>query len=102
MPILKVSSLTSNGISSTGAFIFAQAVLREMEKKSKGTLIFTGATASIKGSAKFAAFAPAKYVNTALSWVKFAEAPLSDSQLVLSLSRLHVNLVPKAYTSHMS
>lgn len=44
----------------TGAFIFAQAVLREMDKHGKGTLIFTGATASMKGSAKFAAFAPAK------------------------------------------
>lgn len=52
---------------SVGAFIFAQAVLRELEKKSKGTLIFTGATASLKGGAKFAAFAPAKCALQKLS-----------------------------------
>lgn len=35
--------------------------------KSGGTLIFTGATASLKGSAQFAAFAPAKFATRALS-----------------------------------
>ncbi|KAK9894626.1 NAD(P)-binding protein, partial [Cystobasidium minutum MCA 4210] len=54
-------------VSATGAFIFAQAVLREMDKHNKGTLIFTGATASIKGGAKFAAFAPAKFATRALA-----------------------------------
>jgi NAD(P)-dependent dehydrogenase (short-subunit alcohol dehydrogenase family) len=49
-----------NGRNSMGAFIFAQAALRQLEKTGKGTLIFTGATASLKGSSGFAAFAPAK------------------------------------------
>ena len=54
----------SLSVSSVGAFLFAQAALREMVKHKKGTLIFTGATASTKGSAQMAAFAPAKCVQS--------------------------------------
>ncbi len=38
-----------------------------MLKNGKGTIIFTGATASIRGSAYFAAFAAAKFALRALS-----------------------------------
>jgi len=54
-------------VSAMGAFIFAQAALRQLEKTGKGTLIFTGATASLKGSSGFAAFAPAKFATRALA-----------------------------------
>jgi len=55
-------------VSSLGAFIFAQESLRAMEKhKNGGSLFFTGATASLKGSALFAAFAPAKFATRALA-----------------------------------
>jgi len=57
----------SLSVSSVGAFLFAQAALREMVKHKKGTLIFTGATASTKGSAQMAAFAPAKFATRALA-----------------------------------
>ncbi len=38
-----------------------------MIKNGKGTILFTGATASIRGSAKFAAFASAKFALRALA-----------------------------------
>jgi NADP-dependent 3-hydroxy acid dehydrogenase YdfG len=47
------------------AFGFAQLVLKEMQKEG-GTLIFTGATAATRGSAKFAALASASFAVRAL------------------------------------
>lgn len=44
-----------------GAMIVARTVLPSMLKAGGGTLIFTGATASIRGSAKFASLAAAKF-----------------------------------------
>jgi NAD(P)-dependent dehydrogenase (short-subunit alcohol dehydrogenase family) len=38
-----------------------------MIKNGKGTILFTGATASIRGAANFAAFAAAKFALRALS-----------------------------------
>lgn len=46
---------------------FAQAVLRRMAPRGAGFLAFTGATASGKASANFAAFASAKFALRALS-----------------------------------
>lgn len=46
-----------------GGFLVGQAVVRQMLKQDgdhKGTLIFTGASGSLRGKAKFAAFASAK------------------------------------------
>eukprot|EP00931_Biecheleriopsis_adriatica_P049716 TRINITY_DN28767_c0_g1_i2.p1 TRINITY_DN28767_c0_g1~~TRINITY_DN28767_c0_g1_i2.p1 ORF type:complete len:371 (+),score=69.48 TRINITY_DN28767_c0_g1_i2:123-1115(+) len=43
-----------------GALHTVQAVIPGMQKAKTGTIIFTGATASIRGSAKFSAFAAAK------------------------------------------
>jgi NAD(P)-dependent dehydrogenase (short-subunit alcohol dehydrogenase family) len=43
-----------------GAFLLAQAVLPLMLERQAGTLIFTGATASLRGRANFSPFAAAK------------------------------------------
>lgn len=50
-----------------GAVNSAQAVLPDMRKASSGTMIFTGATAALRGSAKFSAFASAKFALRGLS-----------------------------------
>ncbi|KAK4053061.1 hypothetical protein OIV83_001796 [Microbotryomycetes sp. JL201] len=50
-----------------GAFSFAQKVLPLLLEAGGGTLLFSGATAAIKGSAQFAAFAPAKFALRGLS-----------------------------------
>ena len=50
-----------------GAFVAAQQVLPAMVERKSGTIIFTGATASLKGSAKFAALAVGKFGLRALS-----------------------------------
>jgi NAD(P)-dependent dehydrogenase (short-subunit alcohol dehydrogenase family) len=41
-------------------FLFGREAARRMTSRSKGTILFTGATASVRGSAQFAAFAAAK------------------------------------------
>jgi NAD(P)-dependent dehydrogenase (short-subunit alcohol dehydrogenase family) len=43
-----------------GGFLLAQAVLPKMLEQRAGTLIFTGATGSLRGSARFSPFAAAK------------------------------------------
>ncbi|HEX2789992.1 MAG TPA: SDR family NAD(P)-dependent oxidoreductase [Steroidobacteraceae bacterium] len=43
-----------------GAFLLAQAALPRMLERQTGTLIFTGATASLRGRANFASFSAAK------------------------------------------
>ncbi len=44
-----------------GAFLAAQQVLPAMVERGQGTLILTGATASLKGSARFSALAVGKF-----------------------------------------
>lgn len=51
---------------SLGAFKFSQKVVPLMLEHG-GSLIFSGATASTKGSANFAGFAPAKFALRGLS-----------------------------------
>jgi NAD(P)-dependent dehydrogenase (short-subunit alcohol dehydrogenase family) len=41
-------------------FLFAREAARRMLPRGRGTILFTGATASLRGSAQFAAFAAAK------------------------------------------
>ena len=41
-------------------FLFGREAARRMAPRGKGTILFTGATASVRGSAQFAAFAAAK------------------------------------------
>ncbi|BGP13856.1 hypothetical protein JCM10213_002494 [Rhodosporidiobolus nylandii] len=50
-----------------GAFHFSQKVVPLLLKSGGGFLGFSGATASMKGSAKFAGFAPGKFALRALS-----------------------------------
>eukprot|EP00271_Cylindrocystis_brebissonii_P001624 TRINITY_DN11888_c0_g1_i1.p1 TRINITY_DN11888_c0_g1~~TRINITY_DN11888_c0_g1_i1.p1 ORF type:complete len:250 (+),score=44.32 TRINITY_DN11888_c0_g1_i1:197-946(+) len=52
---------------STGAFLCAQQVLAGMEEQQKGTIIFTGATASLRGGAGFSQLACGKFAIRALA-----------------------------------
>ncbi|MEO4048064.1 SDR family oxidoreductase [Pseudomonas sp. CAU 1711] len=49
------------------AFLSAQAVARRMVGRGRGTILFTGATAGLRGAANFAAFAGAKHGVRALA-----------------------------------
>lgn len=49
------------------AFLNAREVAKRMVQRQRGTMIFTGATASLRGSANFAAFAGAKHALRALA-----------------------------------
>ena len=48
-------------------FLTGQAVAQRMAARRRGTIIFTGATASLRGAANFAAFAGAKHALRALA-----------------------------------
>lgn len=50
-----------------GAFLNAREVAKRMVERGRGTIIFTGATASLRGAANFAAFAGAKHALRALA-----------------------------------
>ena len=50
-----------------GGFLVGQAAARLMRPRRRGTIIFTGATASLRGSAGFAAFAVPKFGLRALA-----------------------------------
>ncbi len=49
------------------AFLLGQATLGAMAKEGRGTFIVSGATASLRGGAKFAAFASAKFALRGLT-----------------------------------
>ncbi|ANB76046.1 SDR family oxidoreductase [Paraburkholderia phytofirmans] len=48
-------------------FLYGREVAKRMVARQRGTIIFTGATAAIRGSANFAAFAGAKHALRALA-----------------------------------
>jgi NAD(P)-dependent dehydrogenase (short-subunit alcohol dehydrogenase family) len=50
-----------------GGFLNAREAARRMVARGQGTILFTGATASLRGSANFAAFAGAKHALRALA-----------------------------------
>ena len=50
-----------------GAVISAQAVVPHMTARQQGTIIFTGATAGLRGAANFSAFASAKFALRGLA-----------------------------------
>jgi short-subunit dehydrogenase len=50
-----------------GAMVSAQAVIPYMAAREAGTVIFSGATAGLRGGAKFSAFASAKFALRGLS-----------------------------------
>ena len=54
-------------VGTLGGFLFAREVLRRMAPRNRGTLIFTGAGASLRGKAGFAPFAAAKAGLRAMS-----------------------------------
>jgi NAD(P)-dependent dehydrogenase (short-subunit alcohol dehydrogenase family) len=54
-------------ITARGAFVSAKEVLAHMVEQGKGTIIFTGATASLRGGALFPAFASSKFALRALA-----------------------------------
>jgi len=62
-PLLEVEPKTFEDIwriNCLAGFLVGQAAARRMVPNKKGTIIFTGATASLKGGAQFVAFAAAK------------------------------------------
>jgi len=54
-------------MASFAGFLMAHNVAPYMEQRGRGTMIFTGATASVRGSAGFCAFAAAKHSLRALA-----------------------------------
>lgn len=54
-------------VNCTGAFLSAKRVLPEMLERGHGTILFTGATASLRGSADFACLAVGKFGLRALA-----------------------------------
>lgn len=54
-------------INALGALLVAKKVVPAMKKKGRGAFVFVGATASRRGGAKTAAFAPAKAAQRALA-----------------------------------
>lgn len=68
--ILELSATTLEHVwrtSCLGGFLAAQAVLPGMLERGRGTVIFSGATASLRGSARFAAIAIGKVGLRALA-----------------------------------
>jgi NAD(P)-dependent dehydrogenase (short-subunit alcohol dehydrogenase family) len=49
------------------AFLTAKEVSKRMQERKRGTIIFTGATASLRGGSGFAAFSGAKHAKRALA-----------------------------------
>jgi NAD(P)-dependent dehydrogenase (short-subunit alcohol dehydrogenase family) len=52
-----------------GAFLCSQQVVPEMQRRGKGTILFTGATAGVRPFASSAAFGPAKFAVRGLAQV---------------------------------
>jgi NAD(P)-dependent dehydrogenase (short-subunit alcohol dehydrogenase family) len=57
----------SIAVSAFGAFLVAQAAVKRMLPRGQGALLFTGASASVKGYAQSAAFAMGKFALRGLS-----------------------------------
>lgn len=56
-----------NDLNVYGAFTFSQQVIPLLLEAGGGSLLFTGATAAIRGSARFAAYSPSKFALRSLS-----------------------------------
>jgi NAD(P)-dependent dehydrogenase (short-subunit alcohol dehydrogenase family) len=54
------------GVQNSGAFYAAQQILPAMVEAGRGTILLTGATASLRGSARFSALAVGKFGLRAL------------------------------------
>jgi NAD(P)-dependent dehydrogenase (short-subunit alcohol dehydrogenase family) len=69
-PITETTSRVYTKVWEMGAFagfLMGREAARRMTPRGKGTIIFTGATASVRGSAGFAAFSGAKHALRALA-----------------------------------
>lgn len=69
-PLLEISGDTFEKVwrlGCFGAFVFGREAVRHMLPHRQGTIIFTGATASVRGGANFAAFAAAKFGTRAVA-----------------------------------
>jgi len=65
---ITASTLEDNWkVNALGSFLAAQQVIPAMKKSGHGSIVFIGATASRRGGAKTAAFAPAKAAQRALA-----------------------------------
>jgi NAD(P)-dependent dehydrogenase (short-subunit alcohol dehydrogenase family) len=58
---------TSWRVNTLGAFVASRQVIPAMKRKREGAIVFIGATASRRGGAKTAAFAPAKAAQRSLA-----------------------------------
>jgi NAD(P)-dependent dehydrogenase (short-subunit alcohol dehydrogenase family) len=70
MPLLEITGSTFEKVwrlGCFGAFVFGREAVRHMLPFGRGTVLFTGATASMRGGAEFAAFAAAKFGTRALA-----------------------------------
>ena len=54
-------SRRSGRLGCSGGFVFGREAIRHMLPRGRGTLLFTGATSSLRGGQNFAAFAAAKF-----------------------------------------
>lgn len=69
-PLLEITGLAFEKVwrlGCFGAFVFGREAVRHMVPWGKGTIIFTGATASVRGGPEFAAFAAAKFGERAVA-----------------------------------
>jgi NAD(P)-dependent dehydrogenase (short-subunit alcohol dehydrogenase family) len=55
------------GLTAYGAFLVAQQAARRMLPNGKGAILFTGASAGVKGYPQSAAFAMGKFAQTTVS-----------------------------------
>src|SRR5262245_24669966 len=58
---------TSWRVNALGAFVASRHVIPAMRAAGRGSIVFIGATASVKGGARSAAFAPAKFAQRGLA-----------------------------------
>lgn len=68
-PLLEISGEAFEKVwrlAAFGAFVFGREAVRHMEPRGRGTILFTGATSSVRGGANFAAFAAAKFATRAV------------------------------------
>lgn len=73
---------TGLAINLTGAFHFSQLALPQLLEAGGGSMIFTGATASLKGGAKFAAFAPSKFALRGLGQLTVRGSMAGGQELI--------------------
>ena len=69
-PVLEITGAMFEKVwrlASFAAFVFGREAARHMVQRGAGTILFTGATASLRGGAQFAAFAAAKFGARAIA-----------------------------------